>query len=134
VDGFILPARSVDGSTVVMLPEMLVGLMLEMVSGSEFTPKGGLSKLLEAHEAAEPMPPRSGVYGRGCYKDEPWGVVAIRKRLTSVRKFYERHLEGNKVDVNPGPFSPSHGCGAPPTETDESTCPGSTAGGAELPC
>ena len=52
--------------------------------------------------AAEPVPPRSGVYGRGCYKDEPWGVVAIRKRLTSVRKFYERHLEGDKDKVNPG--------------------------------
>ena len=79
-----------------MLPEMLVGLMLEMVAGSEFTPKGGLSELLDAHVAAEPVPPRSGVYGRGCYKDEPWGVVAIRKRLTSVRKFYERHLEGGR--------------------------------------
>ena len=85
-----------------MLPEMLVGLMLEMVAGSEFPPKGGLSELLDAHVAAEPVPPRSGVYGRGCYKDEPWGVVAIRKRLTSVRKFYERHLEGDKDKVNPG--------------------------------
>ena len=100
-DGFIVPA-TIDGQEQVMLPEMLVGLMLEMVAGSELTPKGGLTKLLDAHKAAEPMPTRDGVYGRGCYKDEPWGLVAIRKRLTSTRKFYERHLEGDKLKVNPG--------------------------------
>jgi hypothetical protein len=42
-----------DGKPKVFLPEMLVGVLLEMVSGSELTPKGGLGKLLKAHEAAE---------------------------------------------------------------------------------
>ena len=86
----------------VMLPEMLVGLLLEMVTGSEFTPKGGLTKLLAAHEVGEPMPERSGKYGEGCYKDECWSITAIRKRVTAVRKFYELHLEGIKEVVNPG--------------------------------
>jgi hypothetical protein len=48
------------------------------------------------------MPERTGQFGEGCYKDEGWSVTAIRKRVTAVRKFYERHLEGNKMEVNPG--------------------------------
>ena len=105
--GFLRPVE-VDGAVKVLLPEILVGLLLEMVSGSERTPKGGSRQLLEAHEAqragdasvvvAEP----TGTYGRGAYSNEPWGVVAIRKRITSVRKFYDRHLKGEKRDVNPG--------------------------------
>ena len=43
----------VNGQKKVMLPELLVGLLLEMVTGSEYTPKGGLLKLVEAREAAE---------------------------------------------------------------------------------
>ena len=36
-----------------MLPEMLVGIMLEMVTGSPTTPKGGLGELLAAYEATQ---------------------------------------------------------------------------------
>ena len=50
--GFLMPVME-DGKPKVFLPEMLVGVLLEMVSGSELTPKGGLGKLLKAHEAAE---------------------------------------------------------------------------------
>ena len=101
-DGFIVPSKDASGAPVTMLPEMVVGLLLEMVSGSELVPKGGLKELIAAHEEARPMPARRGEYGNGCYKDEPWGLTAIRKRLTSVRKFYERHLTGDKMVVNPG--------------------------------
>ena len=48
------------------------------------------------------MPERKGKFGNGAYCDEPWSMVAIRKRVTSFRKFYEYHLEGNKMEVNPG--------------------------------
>ena len=50
--GFAMPIME-GGKPKVMLPEMLVGALLEMVVGSELTPKGGLSKLLKAHEAEE---------------------------------------------------------------------------------
>lgn len=106
--GFLMP-RLVDGKKMVMLPEMLVGLMLEMVSGSERTPKGGISELLAVHDAEErgmgevvDVKEKTGTYGRGAYADEPWSTVAIRKRLTTVRKFYASCLEGTKEDVNPG--------------------------------
>ena len=75
--GFLRPVE-LDGAVKVLLPEILVGLLLEMVLGSERTPKGGLRELLEAHEAqragdasvvvAEP----TGTYGRGAYSNEPW--------------------------------------------------------------
>ena len=43
--GFVLP-RVVDGKMKVMLPEMVVGMLLEMVTGSETTPKGGLKDMV----------------------------------------------------------------------------------------
>ena len=50
--GFLMPVME-GGRPKVFLAEMLVGVLLEMVSGSELTPKGGLCKLLKAHEAAQ---------------------------------------------------------------------------------
>eukprot|EP00966_Prymnesium_polylepis_P323713 7379864-Prymnesium_polylepis.1 len=75
-----------------------------MVTGSERTPKGGLKALLAAHEGEDGtvVPPRTGQFGRGAYANEPWSLVAIRKRVTSVRKFYEHYLDGAKEEVNPG--------------------------------
>jgi hypothetical protein len=50
--GFVMPIME-GGKPKVMLPEMLVGALLEMVVGSKLTPKGGLGKLLKAHAAEE---------------------------------------------------------------------------------
>ena len=33
-----------------------------------------------------------GKFGHGAYKDEPWGIVAMRKRVYAVRAFYASHL------------------------------------------
>ena len=87
---------------VIMMPEALVGVLLEMVSGSELTPKGGLEKMLHAHEKNEERPKPTGLFGSGCYKNERWSLTALRKRVTSVRKFYDLHVEGDKKLVNPG--------------------------------
>ena len=51
--GFLKPALDKDGKMKEMLPEMLVGIMLEMVTGAPTTPKGGLAELLAAYEAAQ---------------------------------------------------------------------------------
>ena len=32
---------------------------------------------------------KAGLFGKGAYKDEPWGLVAMRKRIYSCRKFYD---------------------------------------------
>ena len=49
---------------------------------------------------------KAGLFGKGAYKDEPWGLVAMRKRIYSCRKFYERWLvaptDGALRDLNPG--------------------------------
>ena len=100
-DGFLAPAKK-NGKLVVMMPEALVGVLLEMVSGSELTPKGGLEKMLAAHEKEEELPKPTGKFGSGAYKDERWSLTALRKRVTSVRKFYDLHVEGDKKLVNPG--------------------------------
>ena len=94
-DGFLRPAKK-NGKLVIMMPEALVGVLLEMVSGSELTPKGGLEKMLTAHENNEERPKQSGQFGSGAYKDERWSLTALRKRVTSVRKFYDLHVEGDK--------------------------------------
>ena len=88
----------------VMLPEMLVGCLLEMVTGSPLTPKGGLGELIEAFEAKRRELPRpkaknERVVGKGAYSDEPWGLTAIRKRVGAARKFYGRFLTEKE---NPG--------------------------------
>ena len=71
--GFLVPAVDSNGKSKVILPEMLVGLMLEMVTGSERTPKGGMSDLLAAHEAPDgkvvTVREKTGEFGRGCYAD-----------------------------------------------------------------
>ena len=68
-DGFLAPAKK-NGKFVVMMPKALVGVLLEMVSGSELTPKGGLDKMLMAHEKEEELPKPSGKFGSGAYKDD----------------------------------------------------------------
>ena len=50
-DGYVKPKLADDGSQRVMMPEMLVGMLLEMASGAKSAPKGGLKELLEAHAA-----------------------------------------------------------------------------------
>ena len=85
-----------------MLPEMLVGCVLEMVTGSELTPKGGLKKLVAAFEAKLERPKPSGAFGDGAYKDEPWALVSIRARVTAARVFYDSHLGTKDALVNPG--------------------------------
>lgn len=47
--GFVQPVRLPGGEAKVMLPEMLVGMLLEMGAGSASTPKGGLKELLDAY-------------------------------------------------------------------------------------
>jgi hypothetical protein len=96
--GFIEPTKR-DGVARVMLPEMLVGCVLEMVTGSSLTPKGGLGKLVKALEANEELPKPKGVYGDGAFASEPWGLTAIRKRVGAARKFYARFLS---KEENPG--------------------------------
>ena len=83
----------------VMLPEMLVGCLLEMVTGSPLTPKGGLGELIEAFEAKRELPKAKNEFGKGAYSDEPWGLTAIRKRVGAARKFYGRFLTEKE---NPG--------------------------------
>ena len=101
IEGFITPVM-VAGKPKVMVPEMIVGVLLEMVTGSPLTPKGGLTKLIRAHEEGTEAPERKGAFGNGCYNEEGWSVTAVRKRVTAVRKFYETHLDGDKKEVNPG--------------------------------
>ena len=38
----------------------------------------------------------SGKFGEGAFKDEPWSLIAIRKRLTALRAFYLHFLDGPK--------------------------------------
>ena len=116
-EGFLTPSLLADGSgrAKVLYPEMLIGMLLEMGSGSKKTPKGGLKDLLEAR-----VPRRLGdirlrmvtadskkvlgKFGAGAYKDEPWSIVAMRKRVYAVRAFYGVHLQGEQkgIDKNPG--------------------------------
>ena len=100
-DGFLSPAKK-NGKSVVLMPEALVGVLLEMVSGSELTPKGGLMKLLKAYEDDAEVPVLTGKYGSGPYKDERWSLTSLRKRVTAVRKFYDLFLNGEQKKVNPG--------------------------------
>ena len=83
-----------------MLPEMLVGCVLEMVTGSELTPKGGLKELLKAHENKTPAPEMTFKFGRGCYAKEPWSFIAVRKRVTAIRSFYDMFLKGDPYEVS----------------------------------
>ena len=53
-----------------------------------------MKELLKAHEdlAAEAKQP-TGKFGSGAYKDEPWGLVAMRKRIYACRAFYSKWLD-----------------------------------------
>ena len=57
-----------------------------MGSGSKRTPKGGLKELVAAFERGELSPSEtSSKFGEGAYKDEPWSIVALRKRIYALR-------------------------------------------------
>jgi len=78
----------------VMRPEALVGMLLAMGSGHKSTPKGGLDGLLEAALRGELREEPSGKkFGEGAYKNEPWSIVALRKRVYAIRAFYDFHLK-----------------------------------------
>ena len=42
-----------------------------------------------------------GEYGYGGYKDEPWSMQALEKRIYAVRDFYKNVLKGMEHE-NPG--------------------------------
>ena len=92
--GFVKPVMLESGAAKVMMPEMLVAMILGMGSGSALTPKGGLQELIAAYDRGELSTAAtkemwSGKFGEGAYKDEPWSIVALRKRVYAMRKFYE---------------------------------------------
>ena len=88
----------------VMRPEALVGMLLAMGSGHKSTPKGGLDGLLEAALRGELREEPSGKFGEGAYKNEPWSIVALRKRVYAIRAFYDFHLKNEQSvrEANPG--------------------------------
>ena len=65
----------------VMHAEALVGMLLAMGSGASSAPKGGLTGMMEAALRGELQPELSGKFGERAYKDEPWSIVALRKRI-----------------------------------------------------
>ena len=73
---------------------MLTGLLLEMATGSSRTPKGGLAAVAKASDKGKAAPSSSGKFGEGAYKDEPWGIVAMRKRIYGARAFYTSVCQG----------------------------------------
>ena len=86
--------RTATGEIKVVKPQMLIGYLLEMASGSAQTPKGGHAGDLLARagqEAVSACGPRSkmnlkkGTYGSGAYADEPWSLQAYQKRVYAVR-------------------------------------------------
>ena len=88
----------------VMHAEALVGMLLAMGSGASSAPKGGLTGMMNAALRGELQPEVSGKFGERAYKDEPWSIVALRKRIYAVRAFYAFHLQGEQggLDRNPG--------------------------------
>lgn len=92
------------GRAKVIRPEILAGMVLEMGTGAKSAPKGGLQELIDAAEARKQRPEASGKFGEGPYKDEPWSIVALRKRVYAIRKFYEQTLVGEQAtrENNPG--------------------------------
>ena len=93
--GFALPVmlktgRAKKRRAKVLRAEVLAGMLLEMGTGAKSAPKGGLTRLIEAAEARKHRPEASGKFGEGAYKDEPWSIVALRKRVYSMRRFYVR--------------------------------------------
>ena len=102
--GFVLPVMLEKGGAKVLRAEVLAGMLLEMGTGAKSAPKGGLTRLIEAAEARKQRPDASGKFGEGPYKNEPWSIVALRKRVYSMRKFYETTLvdEQSTRETNPG--------------------------------
>ena len=102
--GFVLPLMLEKGRAKVIRPEILAGMVLEMGTGAKSAPKGGLQELIDAAEARKQRPEASGKFGEGPYKDEPWSIVALRKRVYAIRKFYEQTLVGEQAtrENNPG--------------------------------
>ena len=78
--------RSVEtGEIKIIKPEMLIGWMLEMASGSENTPKGTHAAEIAARAGQEAatacgkrfqMQRTKGAYGYAAYSDEPWSLQA----------------------------------------------------------
>ena len=90
-DGFLEMAKE-DGKFMLAEDEMIAGMLLEMATGHANTPKGGLRELANAIESGKARPEWAGKFGNGAYKDEPWGIVAMRKRVYSLRAWYQRKL------------------------------------------
>ena len=85
-DGFIVPVQDEQDEPITIDPEILIAMILEMGTGSPKTPKGGLKGLVEATGKGEVLE-MPGKFGKGAYKDEPFGLVAIRKRVYAMRAF-----------------------------------------------
>ena len=83
-----------------MHAEALVGMLLAMGSGASSAPKGGLTGMMEAALRGELQPELSGKFGERAYKDEPWSIVALRKRIYAVRAFYAFHLQGEQAGLD----------------------------------
>ena len=84
----VRPRRTATGEIKVVKPQMVIGYLLEMASGSKDTPKGGHAGDLLARagqEAITACGPRSkmkfkkGAYGSGTCADEPWSLQAYQK-------------------------------------------------------
>ena len=92
------------GVAKIMPPAALVGMLLAMGSGAKSTPKGGLTELLDAALRGDLQPEASGKFGEGAYKEEPWSIVAMRKRIYAIRSFYEFHLKDahHTKEMHPG--------------------------------
>ena len=90
--GFLTPVLGDNGKPKVMVPEALVGMFLEMLTGSKLTPKGGLTKLLAAHEARVAALMAAGSTDTGHKKKKTSSAkhpVAARKgaaKATAVQK------------------------------------------------
>ena len=74
------------GLPMVLKPEMIVGLLLEMATGDENMPKGGhpddLKRLASTDEKHLAGPRgvwkrKQGDYGYGAYGNEPWSLQAM---------------------------------------------------------
>ena len=79
------------GELCVLKPEMIAGMLLEMATGDENMPKGGRHQdVFESDDDAVNMymcgkrsgwKRKRGEYGEGAYKDEPWSLQAMEKRV-----------------------------------------------------
>ena len=90
----VYPRRTASGALKVVKPQMLIGYLLEMASGSKDTPKGGHAGDLLARAGQEAvsacgrrsdMKFKQGAYGAGAFADEPWSLQAYQKRVYAVR-------------------------------------------------